>query len=160
MELPMALLNAIATGGVAGAILYYVMTKMVPKLLQDHKEQLEKKDQNLLDVVASKDLAERERNTADREQRKEFAVSLDKVCETFKAVTDKTETTFRQEVTAERLACEKHFQTVANVVTSTSATTIKQIEQMIEQGRRHEAANREQMALLKQREKESEGGTT
>ena len=118
-------------------ILIYGIPKLNERMSSDRQkaEEIAAGERKLIidGVSAERKLASDER----RIERKEFMDALDKMS-----------ATFRTEAAAERMACEKHFETLANAMKSGNDATMTAVKASAEQIQQHALRNQQWAKLL------------
>lgn len=84
-----------------------------------------------------------------KEARIAFAAGVKEQRTDFAAALTSLSSIFRQEAVAERVACEKHFETLAGVVTKGNEATLSAIMAQLEQRARHQERDDEHATQLK-----------
>ena len=126
------------------AVLVYLFLVGLPKMRKEVADE-HRKDLDEYRV----DLAEFRKT--EREQRETFTTAIGSVVQGHKDDSVLITSTFKGEMVAERIACDRHIATLADAVKSGNDSTMKAmsanmeaVKAMLAQGSRHHEANREQ----------------
>jgi hypothetical protein len=109
--------------GLLGLLLMWLLLREIPDQRRQYRELLATKDAQITQLIKDKDEAERASRT-------EHSANLEKIVSTFKS-----------EAAAERLACEKHFGTLAETTAKGHEATTAAMRTLGEQIASHAARN-------------------
>lgn len=123
--------------GLAGAILCWLFFRHLP----EKDRQMQDKDKQLIQLLRDHDAKEQRIETV-------FKDSLNLITSTFRADSQATREAADRNLTLEREACERHFNTLTTAVEKSSEATILAIRTSAEQINAHQLRNEQWGKLL------------